>query len=221
MRARSAFESSIKRAESLVDLHKNSFPAGRPPAKGEPPDILRAAVVFAVGAMDSYFHDKIIENVMRVIDNCASGGSGFPSNLMEVFKPKLTPEKTLMLLYRARPDEEIRKIISEHVAERTYQDPGRIEKGLQLIAIKDIWKSLRKELRLPSEKKAKEYVMPYIERRHQIVHEGDLYKSKKHRHRLRPISRPFAQKCVEEVRRYVFAIDAIVDDQMKRRECSG
>jgi hypothetical protein len=212
-----AFERTIDRAQSLVVLHKTSFPRGRPPGGGEPDDVLRAIVVFSVAAMDSYFHDIIVENAMGVLKHCAKNKKDFPGHLIDAIKPQLTPEKSLLLLYRARPDEELRKIIHEHLAERTFQDPGKIEQGLRIVGIEDVWEPLRKKLNLRSKRKAKEYVLPYIKRRHQIVHEGDLYKSKRFHHKLRPIGRRFADECVKHIRTFVTALHSIISDQLKRK----
>jgi len=211
MKTIDAFEKTIARAESLVDLHRSAFPRGRPPASGEHLDILRAAVVLSVSALDSYIHDKIVENVVRVVVHCGKKQSGFPGYLLEALKNRLPIDKALALIYRKRPDQEIQKIIRQHLAERSFQDPGKIASALRYLGLQDLWDPLRRRLRLTSKKKAKEFVVPYVKRRNQIVHEGDVYKSKKYRHKLRAISRPFAQRSVTDIGKFVRALDVIID----------
>lgn len=211
MKAIEIFRKNAERALGLIELHESAFPRGRPRATGELPDMLRASVVFAVAAVDSYFHDKILENVIAVIKYCGKNRAGLPGYLSEILKDCLTPEKALSLLYRKRPDEEFRKVLARHLGDRTYQDAGKIEKAVQIIGVSDIWESVRQTLRLRSKNRAKAYIQPYVRRRHQIVHEGDLYKSKKFRHTLRPIARSYARNCVKHIRWFIEAVDKAVD----------
>ncbi len=133
MNAIEAFRKNHERACGLLDMHESAFPAGRPPSSGEPPDLLRATVAFAVSAVDSYFHDKILENVSVVIEHCGRNQAGLPGALADILKPILTPEKAISLLYRKRPDIEFKKTAANHITDRTYQDAGKIESGLKLI----------------------------------------------------------------------------------------
>jgi hypothetical protein len=64
---------------------------------------------------------------------------------------------------------------------------------------------------------AKTYVQTYVERRNRIVHEADLYKTRRNRHKARSISRPYAEDCVERVRAFVGALDAVIDEDLRRQ----
>lgn len=216
MKAYDAFKLTLARAQSLVDLHEKSFPKGRPPESGEPPDLLRAAVVFAVAALDSYMHDKIAENVVRIVSCCGRKGGGFPGNLLEALKSGLSLEKSLVLIYRKRPDHEIKRIMEQYLSERTFQDPGKIEAALKYIGLSDLWEPLRLRLHLTSKEKCRKFLVHYVKRRHCIVHEGDVYKSKKHHHKLKAISRPYARNCVNDVKRFVQELDAVIDAHLKK-----
>jgi hypothetical protein len=138
MNAFDAFSKTLERAQSLVDIHSAAFPKGRPPKTGEPADVLRAVVVFAVAAVDSYIHDKITENAVRIVVCCSKKGSGFPGHLIDVMKPAITTEKALTLIYRKRPDQEIQKIMRQHLSERTFQDPGKIEGAMRYLGLSDM-----------------------------------------------------------------------------------
>ena len=217
MKAITAFKKTIERADSLLKVHRAKYPKGRPPASSESADILRSAIVFAVAALDSYIHDKIVENIMPIIRHYGKKGHGFPGYLIKILEPKISTEKALVLLHRPRYDYEIVKIVREYNSERTFQDPGKIEKGLQILGIDDLWEPLRKQLKVSSKPKAKKYLTPFIKRRNQIVHEGDLYKSYKYRHRLRVMSRNIAEECIDHVKKFGFAIDTIIDHQLKTK----
>ena len=85
------------------------------------------------------------------------------------------------------------------------------------MGIEDIWEHVRKRLGLNSKDEAKTYVQAYVKRRHQIVHEADLFKTRKRRHRPRPISRPYSEECSKRVRAFVEALDAVIDEDLRRQ----
>jgi len=217
MEAIRAFNKTLERSDSLLALHRSISPTGRPSTCHGMPDILRAIIVLSVAALDSYFHDKLIENLMRVVLHCGKRGDGLPGALKDALGPKLNVEKAITMLCRSRWDEEIRRIMADHLSVESYQNPRQIEKGLKLLGIDDLWEPLRLSLSLSSKQKAKEYVIAYVTRRNQIVHEGDLYKSKKYRHKLRHISRPFAEKCISCIKEYVGAINGEIDMQVRAK----
>lgn len=204
MKARESFLRNVERCRTLLQIHRKCWPR-RPARQGD--DLLRAVVVLAVSALDSYLHDIVIENAPRVLMAYAKGHTAAPGKLIDALKPSLNPETCLKLIGRGRPDEEIRKLVSKHVAERTFQEPGDIEKALRLIALDDFWEYLRKRLRLARKSEAREYLVRYVVRRHRMVHEADAYKSKKFHGQLRRINRPFAVGCVTDVARFVNALD--------------
>jgi hypothetical protein len=215
MEAIAAFREGVKRADGLLTTHRKSFPRGRPPSLPEADDVLRAAVVFAVSALDSYMHDKILENVVQLIQHYArKGGQGIPGGVLEILRKELPLEKCLALLHRKRPDEELRRILVIALSDRTYQDAGQIQHGLKLLGIDDIWEHVRKRLKLTTKDAAKTYLQPYIDRRHRIVHEADLFKTKKNRHQPRPISRTYAEDCVKKVKAFVSALDGVIDTDL-------
>ena len=145
MRARESFVRNIERCRVLLQIHRKNWPR-RPARQGD--DLLRAVIVLAVSALDSYLHDIAIENAPGVLLAFAKGKTNAPGKLIEASKPSLTPENCLKLIGRGRPDVEIRKLVTRHVKERTFQDPGEIERALRLIALEDFWEALRIRLRL-------------------------------------------------------------------------
>ena len=120
MKAIEAFRASIERADGLLSIHRLTYPRGRPPKVTEAEDLLRAVVVFSVSALDSYLHDKILENVVQVVQHGAkAAGQGIPGSVLKILEEDLPLNKALALLYRKRPDEEIRRSLSRKLGERT------------------------------------------------------------------------------------------------------
>lgn len=160
-------------------------------------------------------HDIVLEHAPVLAMAFAKGRANAPGKLLETLKPSLAPENALRLVGRGRPDEEIRKLVSKHIREHTYQDPGEIEGALRLIALHDLWEPVRGKLRLKNKAHAKEFLVKYVVRRHQIVHEADTYKSKKFHDKLRPISRKYTVNCLKHVTRFVNALDKVIASHMR------
>jgi len=81
--------------------------------------------------------------------------------------------------------------------------------------ITDIWDDLRRALKLRTKDQAKRYIQPYVKRRHQIVHEADVYKSYRSHHKMRPITRPFTRQCVAHIKRFIEALNTIIDSKIQ------
>ncbi len=213
MRARESFLRNVERCRTLLQIHRRCWPR-RPARQGD--DLLRAIIVLSISSLDSYLHDTVVDNAPTVVMAFAKGKTETPGKLLDALKPSLTPERCLRLIGRGRPDEEIRKLVAEHIREQTFQDPGAIERALRLVGLDDIWEGLRRALKLRLKSDAKEYLVGYVHRRHKIVHEADAYKSKKYHGKLRSISRPYAVRCVSDVARFTNALDKLVLAHMKK-----
>ncbi|MBU1692370.1 MAG: hypothetical protein KKC51_00230 [Verrucomicrobia bacterium] len=173
--------------------------------------MLRAIVALGVSAMDSYFHDVVLEYAPRLMLAFSEGSCSAPGKLLDELKGEFTPVKSLQLLGKRRKEEALRHMVQNLIRERTFQSPGEIENALKLIGVNDFWEALRIRLSLRTKKRAKEYVQKYVTRRHQIVHEADTFKSKKHHDTLRPISKPYTRDCVRRVERFVALIHSVID----------
>lgn len=207
------FRKTIKRADAMVQLHKTLCPRGKP--KPEYADILRAAVVISVSAMDGYFHERIAESVARFVR--AKKGKALPGKLTQTIKQNTPHDRLIEILFKERPLSHLVSIVRKATAEQTYQDAGKIEQAVGMLGVDDLWFSIAKKLKV-SKEEAKTHVQPYVKRRHQIVHRGDYGQTKKSKNRLNPITRPYAVRCVKEVDRFVQAIDGVIDAHLAKLE---
>lgn len=206
MKAHEAFRETIKRARAFAELHEELCPVGKP--RHEYADILRAAVVFAVSAMDAYLHDKILEKVTPLV--IARKGKQLPGKLVEIIKDEATHERLLEIIFEERPPAHLATLVRKHISDLTFQNAGKIEGALKVLGLDDVWYQVGTRLGVGKEK-ARGFVQAYVDRRHAIVHEGDLGKAKKIRHRLAKITRPYAKKCVSDVERFIGAIDYLIE----------
>lgn len=210
MRAVEAFESTVKRARALTRAHatlRGRGPGKRPRFHSE---LLRAAVVTSVSAMDAYFNDRVLENVRRTIKDTAPD---FPNELVLLITEdeKMEPliREFLKLAMRDRPLAHVTTMIAHKLSERTFQDPGRIEWGTKVIGVRDFWNQVAQRMNEPVIQ-AKRTLMQYVRRRHDIVHRGDLGAAKKIRHKVRKISPLFASSCINHIDRFVHCAEEVI-----------
>lgn len=208
MKALEVFKYNIGRARTFLEIHKSFGERGRPPDWSA--DLLRAGIIFAVSALDTYLHDKINQSVTPFL--IKKKGEHLPGAIMEIFKG-VSHEKLLEIMFEERPKAHLSEAVKNHFSDKTLQDPAKIEGALRVIGVDDLWFLLGRELKL-SKKKAKIFIQPYIIRRHQIAHEADLGTSKKHRHKLRRIIRPEVNKAIDNIERFVESLDKIIDGKL-------
>lgn len=207
------FEKNIERARDLFSAHRATFPKGKPP-KTWGADILRSALVFAVASLDAYMHDKVAESVPIMIKNRSLN---IPGGFVGLMKDQVSYDQLLRILFKERPLEHFRTAVKRHYAERTIQNAAEIEKVMGVLGISDFWYKLAQEVnRRPGrvkkygKKTIKDFIQPYITRRHQIVHEADLYTSKKHNADKRPIKIGFVDNGIKHISIFVRSVDKVI-----------
>jgi RiboL-PSP-HEPN len=202
-KAITAFSSTHERAGTLLKLH-SSGTAGRP--KKEKEDILRAAVMLAVAAVDSYFHDKILERLTPLLQ--ARKGKNLPGDLIKLLEKNCGVEKLLGVLYEERPHRHIHTIVKQAQADLTFQKPDKIENALKLIGISDFWYKVAVKMGHGTSKESlKRKLGQYAARRDKIAHEADRAPGST----LNKISRPYVKECLNFVDRFIKGADTMID----------
>lgn len=209
MGAYNAFEKTNERAKKLVELHKELNPRGQP--KKEYADILRSAVVLSISAMDAYFHEVIAEKIAKFVR--AKKGKQLPGKLVEIIKKEVNHERLIEIMFKERPLSHIANIVRKSIADRTYQDAGKIEDILKIVGVDDLWFQVGKKLKT-SKEKAKTFIHLYVHRRHDIVHRGDFGATKRSKNKLKSITRQYANNCVTHVEKFVKAINDVIETKV-------
>jgi len=210
-----AFDSTIKRARALMKAHAKLRGTGRGKRPRFHSELLRAALVTTVSAMDAYFHDKIARNISRTIKRTAPE---FPGELVSLLaEGKKSKEEVvkvfLKISIKDQPLAHVSTQVNRILSERTYQDPGKIETGLRIMGVNDFWQQVSSSLGVSADNQ-KRQVLQYVKRRHGIVHSGDLGTAKKNRHRVRKITPEFAGECIDSIEQFIHAADNIVNQQI-------
>jgi len=202
IKAINAFSATLQRAETLLTFH--SATRGRPPKERE--DILRAAVMLAVAAVDSYFHDKILERLTPFL--LTRRGRSIPGGLIKLLENSGGVGKLLEILYADRPHRRIHTIVTRAQADLTFQKPDKIEAALKILAISDFWyRVARKMGRRTSREGVRRKLGQYASRRDKIAHEADRTTGGE----LAPIRKPYVAGCISFIRRFIHAADHVID----------
>jgi len=166
-------------------------------------DLLRAALVMAVSAMDAYFHAKIVRWVVTHSRNPSS----------HLLKQKITVEDFLSALQRTKKLTALQSAIKRTLSYQSLQDPDKIAEALRLIGVSDFWDRIAKDGEDKTELRTR--LKQIVGRRHQIAHEGDLSQSKKARNRSRPICQKEVVDAVDFISEVVTRAEIIINETIR------
>jgi len=159
--------------------------------------ILRAAVVFVVSAMDTYFHDKVKYRVGHYRFGT------LPPQLAR-FQIPLGELETWQSAHRK--GNVLRNWVTAHFAMRPLQSPEAIGDALKLVGINDFWMTIAGNQKRTSA--LKQSVNAMVRRRNQIAHEGDRQQSRRSGKKLHTIGRQTVVKYIAFVEKLVARIEA-------------
>ena len=174
--AKSLFDLNIKSASDSVALY-DAIEKLKP--KGVDIEwVLRAAVVFAVSALDTFFHDKVKYRVGKYdLQNMPPQLAKFEVRLEGLSEWDAAQRKGNVL----------RNWVVDSLSSKALQSPSAIAETLKLAGIEALWDTIEPD------KKKKEIMLAQlnslVQRRNQIAHEGDRMTSRKSGKALRPIDR--------------------------------
>jgi len=169
-KAYSVFEKTIERSLNLTELAKPVeviITAKKTDAHVDASDLLRASLVLGVSAMDSYFTGVFAERFVRYVQK-----KGVNEKIVEILKKaNVTIEVALELLSMERPYRRLRTLIDVHLSKCTTQSTGVIDDLFLAFCIKDFSNNISK---LKRRRSLISSINSAVNRRHKIVHEGDL-----------------------------------------------
>ena len=192
--ARSLFDLNIKSATDSLALY-DAIEKLKP--KGVDIEwVLRAAVVFAVSALDTYFHDKVKYRV----------GKHDIENLPPQLAKFQIPIEELSAWDNAkRKGNVLRNWVVDYLASRSLQSPAAITDALRLTGINGLWDTIE-----PDKTKKEELLTrlgALVQRRNQIAHEGDRMTSRKSGKALRGIDRNHVHEWIDLVEEIVRRVE--------------
>ena len=152
------FRISISRVRDLIAVH-NSVQVISTPAL-DLSDILRAALVLSVSALDYYVHEVVRLGMLEIY----SGSRPEPPAFSR-FQVSLGSTRSLDNLL----EDEIRQRHSY----KSFQQPDNIAEAIRLIADKKLWEEVGNLMDRPA-KDIKQELSIIVDRRNKIAHEADI-----------------------------------------------
>lgn len=176
-------------------------------------ELLRAATVAAVSALDRYMHDIVVQKSWELLSRPEDR---IPRDLCEIKVPVLTSKRALDRLRKdkkARPAHLVKKALQDVLHRQfTFQKPDDVKKAADMLGIKDFWTKVA--IRMPG-KPAREDVIAELKsisvRRNQIVHEADIVRKVKGKQiTLRDVTYPEAENTVKYLKNLASAINKLI-----------
>lgn len=171
----------VRRGTAMIHLYEQ-FTA--PPSVGSPPsgsdlrltDLVRTGVVLSVSAMDTYYSRRFVELLVPFVKS-----KGVTDGLAELLEDAgLDTKQAVEMSMMKRPMRRLRSLLYRHLERKVTQRFGVVDDLFLAYGLKDLTGHAEA---LTGRKKLRASVELLIQRRHRIVHDGDLDS----RGRLRPI----------------------------------
>jgi len=152
------FHISISRVRDLIAVH-NSVKAISTPAL-DLSDILRAALVLSVSALDYYVHEVVRLGMLEVYNRSRPEPPAFSR-----FQVSLESTRSL--------DDLLEDEIRQRHSYKSFQQPDNIAEAIRLISDKELWKEVGNVMDKPA-KDIKQELSIIVDRRNKIAHEADI-----------------------------------------------
>ncbi len=195
------FKETIKRSRDFCDLYE----AGTTLPESE--DLVRSAIVMTVAGFDAYFTDKFSSILVPYLKSHKPG----PTLIKVLEEAGLNAEAALEIAIMQRPFRRIRKLVENHISERTTQRFNAIDELFLSIGIRDLCKNAEKKTGYSA---LNGRVEAFVLKRHAIVHRADLNShAKPQKTDVKKIRRR-----IDDVEKLVIACDEIIDSATKKRK---
>ncbi|QTN21460.1 hypothetical protein HZ992_14835 [Rhizobacter sp. AJA081-3] len=191
--AKSLFDQNIQSAQECLDLFDG---LSKLKVNVNLDWLLRAAIVFAVSALDTYFHDKVKYKVGHFSLN------DLPPQLANF----QIPIRELVTWDEAqRKGNVLRNWVTDHLSVRPLQSPTAIADAMKLAGYESLWDRI--EPNKTHKQALLEKFNSLIKRRNQISHEGDREQSRRSGKKLREITRDSVETTIKFVEDLIVKVE--------------
>ncbi len=159
------FQISIRRVRDLIAIH-NSIKAQSTPAL-DISDMLRAALVLCVSALDYYVHEVVRLGMLEIHRGTRSEPPAFSR-----FQISLGSARQALNM-SSNFDSLLEYEIRQRHSYKSFQHPDSIADAIRLISEQKLWREVGNLMRQPA-KDIKQQLSIIVERRHKIAHEADI-----------------------------------------------
>lgn len=203
-----ADRSSILIIREAVGIEREQF------AHDYSSELLRAAVVAGISAIDRLMHDSVVKYSWKLLRRKEEK---IPKELAKLAISATDARKAIEHLRKdpkARPGNLIKAAVQQRLhRDFTFQSPDAIQKAASMLGISDFW--TRVVAKMPAGTTREQITGKLREisiRRNQIVHEADLVVTHRNQGSLRDISAAVARDWIDWLGQLGRAIDAVIQE---------
>jgi hypothetical protein len=168
-------------------------------------DLARASIVISISAMDGYFTRKFAETLIPFLRK-----KGPTKGIVKVLeKAGFDITEGIRLLNMNRPFRRIRTLVEGYLDRVVAQKFAVIDELFLCFGYKDFSHNVQKRTH---RKRMLRTIEILIERRHDIVHDGDVDS----RGRLKPLDIKQTHRRLKELARFVWYSERIINQQMRK-----
>jgi len=180
-------------------------------------ELVRAALVGIVSALDRYCHDLIVSRIVSALNRSEKRINKELRKLqIPIMAARLAVQHARKRRgkggrIRTRPMTIIRHAIQDMLYRESYQGPEEINRALRMVEIEDLWRGCATAMGCtPGD--VTDHLKKIVDCRNKIVHEGDVLRRRRGgKLALHPVSRRQVQQDVQWVASLVGAIETITN----------
>lgn len=179
-------------------------------------ELLRAALVASVSAMDRYFHELVLRDSIGLL---ALSEKNIPPRLKGLKIPVLVTKKALSkakMDKSSRPGHLLKKAIQIALHEKTFQSPNEIGNAIKnMLGVEDFWRKVGKQMpQAPNSESVQKQIKVIAKRRNAIVHEADLIlKTKAQEISLNEIDKNTVSKYIKFLKSFIQGTEKVLEDE--------
>jgi hypothetical protein len=183
------FEKNLERSRAFLRIFDIDRTAGQP--SNDEKELLRGAIVFAIGALDAFLHELVLEVVPTF--------GGNTSALADALRAIAKEDPALSLRLALAPDgsskqEEFRQALDDWLEKKSFHGVRMVANAMTYVGFDLLITDFDQHTHVNTAERLEHYT----QMRHNIVHRG-----------ARPaVVRDNAQECVDVIAAMVFAINA-------------
>lgn len=139
-------------------------------------DLLRASLAMAISALDRYLHERVVKQIIKALRTRSPRRAQELLGIPAILALRVTEEirRASLAGKKLRPANHLRKALQESLHTRPFQSWREIEEAFELIGITGLAGKLQTAYAIPDIRPIKSQLGSVVQRRNQIVHEGDL-----------------------------------------------
>jgi hypothetical protein len=171
--------SAIDRVDSkdaLIVLRRNAGLTSDDFSSQSLDDLLRAALALGVSALDRYLHERVVKRIVSALRSVELRPAQEQLSIPAALALRMTEHqrKATKKGKNVRPANQMRNAIQESLPRRPFQNWREIEEAFELVGAAGVTGKLQTEYKLADIRPVRSQLNALVQRRHFIVHEGDL-----------------------------------------------